>query len=104
MSDKPPVDSHELNENVRKIWDHNAAFWDEKMGEGNLTQRFLVGPATERLLELRPGQLVLDVACGNGVMARRLAQLGAQVVACDFSPALIERARERSTDYADRIE
>lgn len=104
MSDNRVLDSQDLNQDARRIWDHNAAFWDEKMGEGNQTQKLLVGPATERLLDVRPGQLILDVACGNGVMARRLAQLGAKVVACDFAPALVERARARSTEYADRIE
>lgn len=104
MSDNPDLDSQNLNQDVRRIWDRNAVFWDQKMGEGNQFQRLLVGPATERLLEVRPGMLILEVACGNGVMARRLAQLGANVVACDFAPALIERARARSTEYADRIE
>jgi 2-polyprenyl-3-methyl-5-hydroxy-6-metoxy-1,4-benzoquinol methylase len=104
MSDNPILDSRDLNQEVRRIWDRNATFWDDKMGEGNQFQRLLVGPATERLLEIRPGQLILDIACGNGVMARRLAQLGPKVVACDFSPALIEHARARSTEYADRIE
>jgi 2-polyprenyl-3-methyl-5-hydroxy-6-metoxy-1,4-benzoquinol methylase len=104
MSDNPILDSKDLNQDVRRIWDRNAAFWDDKMGEGNQFQRLLVAPATEHLLKVRPGQLILDVACGNGAMARRLAQLGANVVACDFAPALIERARARSTEYADRIE
>jgi len=36
---------------------------------------------------------VLDVACGNGAFARRLAHLGATVTACDFSSQLIARAR-----------
>lgn len=94
----------DLNQAVREVWDQNAAYWDERMGEGNLFQRQLIGPATERLLAIQPDQLVLDVACGNGVMARRLAQLGARVVACDFSANLIERARARSGELANRIE
>ncbi len=94
----------DLNRAVREVWDQNAAYWDERMGEGNVFQRLLIAPATERLLAVQPGELVLDVACGNGVMARRLAQLGARVVGCDFSSNLIERAVARSGDYADRIE
>lgn len=39
------------------------------MGEGNAFQRVLVGPASERLLAVQPGQIILDVACGNGVMS-----------------------------------
>jgi 2-polyprenyl-3-methyl-5-hydroxy-6-metoxy-1,4-benzoquinol methylase len=94
----------DLNEETRHIWDQNAAFWDEKMGDGNDFQRLLVAPASERLLNLQPGETVLEIACGNGVFARRMAQLGVHVIATDFSEQLLERARARTTEYADRIE
>lgn len=95
----------DLNAEARERWNTNAEYWDEKYGaEGNLFHRVLTAPATERLLEIKPGELVLDVACGNGVVSRRLAQLGARVVAFDFSEAFLERAKARSADYADRIE
>jgi 2-polyprenyl-3-methyl-5-hydroxy-6-metoxy-1,4-benzoquinol methylase len=93
-----------LTEQTRVAWDTIAPFWDERMGEGNQFQRFLVSPATERLLELRPDELVLEIACGNGVMARRMAALGARVVATDFSERLLERARARASDHGERIE
>ncbi|MBV9280807.1 MAG: class I SAM-dependent methyltransferase [Chloroflexi bacterium] len=89
---------------TRDIWNRKAAHWDEYMGEGNDWHRKLISPAVERLLALRPGETVLDVACGNGMLARRLARQGARVVACDFSEAFIERARARSTAFSDRIE
>ncbi len=95
----------QFNQEVRGIWDENAAFWDEKMGDvGNFTQKTLVGPATERLLELKPDELVLEIACGNGVFTRRMAQLGARVVASDFAEKMLEQARKRSAAYGDRIE
>ncbi len=97
-------DLSEMNEEVRRIWEQKAAFWDERMAEGNLFHRVLVGPATERLLAVRPGEAVLDVACGNGQVARRLAELGAHVVAVDFSETFVERARARTKERAERIE
>ncbi|MCL7454072.1 MAG: class I SAM-dependent methyltransferase, partial [Anaerolineae bacterium] len=84
-------------------WDVNAAFWDGRMGEGNDFVEVLLWPATERLLAVVPGERVLDVACGNGLASRRLAALGAEVVAFDFAPAMIEHARRRTTAHADRI-
>ena len=95
-SDDPTRDTAALTQESRAIWNAKAAFWDERMGDGNAFQRMLVAPATERLLAPREGELVLDVACGNGVMARRLGALGARVVACDFSDVFIERARART--------
>jgi ubiquinone/menaquinone biosynthesis C-methylase UbiE len=94
----------DLNRDVRAIWDRKAAFWDERMGDGNLFQRVLLSPAIERLLEVRPDQRILEVACGNGALARRLAGLGARVVATDFSAAFLDLARARSTGHPERIE
>ncbi|HYW42840.1 MAG TPA: class I SAM-dependent methyltransferase [Bryobacteraceae bacterium] len=74
------------------------------MGEGNRWHRQLVAPATERLLAIRAGERALELACGNGQFARRLAELGAHVVACDFSSAQLECARRRTVANADRIE
>lgn len=85
-----------LNDEGRILWDQKADFWDSLHGDaGNLFHRQLVSPAVERLLALRPDERVLDIGCGNGVMARRLAALGGQVTAVDFSPALIEKAWQR---------
>lgn len=96
--------AEELNAETRRIWNTNATFWDKFMGDGNQFQRLLVGPATERLLELRPGEEVLEIACGNGVMARRLAALGARVLATDFSQVFVERARERGAPGPGSVE
>jgi len=89
---------------TREIWDAKAEFWDARMGDGNAFQRVLIGPASERLLRIQPGELVLDVACGNGVFARRLAQFGARVVAIDFSERFLALARARTTELAALVE
>jgi 2-polyprenyl-3-methyl-5-hydroxy-6-metoxy-1,4-benzoquinol methylase len=88
----------------REIWDANAAAWDARIGGGGGLQSTLMWPVFERLLAVRPGERVLDVACGNGIFARRLAALGASVVAADFSPRLIELARQRTVADLDRID
>ena len=94
--------SNPQNEETRQAWDANASFWDERMGEGNDFFQILQWPAVLRLLDPRPGQQVLDIATGNGVTARRLAELGIEVRAVDFSPRLIELARARPNP-GDRI-
>jgi SAM-dependent methyltransferase len=95
----------EANRETRAAWEENADFWDQRMGEGNDWVEILVWPATQRLLGVRPGERILDVACGNGLTSRRLALLGTEVVAFDFAPEMIAHARRRTEDLeiADRI-
>jgi len=45
-------------------------------------------------LDVKPGDLVLDLASGNGIKAAHLATLGAQVVSVDKSSSKLSRARD----------
>lgn len=85
----------ELVHRTREIWEHNAAFWDERIGEGDDLHTRLIAPAVEGLLRPEAGERILDVACGNGAFARHLSTGGVHVVACDFAEAFIRRARAR---------
>lgn len=89
---------------TRDLWDRKAAFWDQRFGEGNDFHTTLVEPTTLRLLDPQAGQVLLDVATGNGAFARKLASLDAQVVAFDFSSVFIGRASERTVENRNRIE
>lgn len=80
-SDAAPAGPEALRQETREIWNAIAPTWDAYMGEGRGFRNLLIGPATERLLALQPDELVLDIGCGNGVCARRMAQFGARVVA-----------------------
>jgi SAM-dependent methyltransferase len=80
----------------RRIWDANALWWDDRIGDGNDFQTLLIEPATERLLEIEAGDRILDVACGAGRFARRMAALGARVVGFDQTEPFVRRARERT--------
>ncbi len=96
---KRPVrrsDYPELAEETRTIWNANAAWWDEAIGDGNDFQNYLIEPASEKLLAISPGDRVLDIACGAGRLTRKLAEAGARMVAFDQAEAFIALARERS--------
>ena len=84
------------NEETRQVWNDNAGFWDERMGEGNDFVETLVWPATIRLLAPQAGEHILDIACGNGLSSRRLAKLGVNVTAFDFAAEMIAIARKRA--------
>jgi len=94
----------EFNAEVRRIWNANAEWWDDKIGDGNEFQCELIEPATERLLNVSPGETILDVGCGAGRFARRMAELGAYVVAFDFSERFIKRAKQRTPPNVKNIE
>jgi 2-polyprenyl-3-methyl-5-hydroxy-6-metoxy-1,4-benzoquinol methylase len=91
------------NEDVRRIWEENATFWDATIGaEGNDFHRLLVAPAQMRLLALRPGERVLEIACGNGQFAREMAGAGARVLATDFAQTFLDIARKRGEEAGVR--
>ncbi len=100
--------TNDPNQFTRDVWGANAEVWDSRMGdEGNDFFNILCWPSIASLLDAstsppaslsaKPlaGQHILDIACGNGLTSRRLARLGAQVSAFDFSANLIEKAKAR---------
>ena len=92
------------NQFTHTAWEANADTWDARMGaDGNDFFNVLCWPVLSSFLDLRPGQRVLDIACGNGLTSRRLAASGVRVTAFDFSSNLIEKAQARSTDYQSLI-
>lgn len=90
-------DNPQGNADAQRAWDTNAEFWDARMAEGNDFFNVLLWPAVERLLKPAAGERLLDVACGNGLTSRRLAQAQANVTAIDFSEAMIDVARKKSS-------
>ena len=89
-----------LTEESKKRWNANASFWDNYMGEdNNKFHNELIRPSTEKLLQVKNNDKILDIACGHGNFSRRLADLGAKVVAFDYSAELIKKAKERSKNY-----
>lgn len=104
MSQQPePGEFIDLRTRAVESWEALAGWWNDTTGEADAFHRQLVIPATDRLLALRPGERVLDAACGNGGYARHLAAQGAEVVAFDASREFIELAQQRTTECRDRI-
>jgi ubiquinone/menaquinone biosynthesis C-methylase UbiE len=83
-------------------WQNVAEWYDDLVGErGSEYHQKIVIPRTLRLLEMKRGERVLDVACGQGVVCRALAESGVRVTGVDAAPALIDAARRRNT--TDRL-
>ena len=92
-------------EDSLQAWEANAEFWDNYMGDNsNEFHRQTVRPKVSKLLDIQSDDYVLDIACGNGNYSAYLAEHGANVVAFDYSPKMIELARKRQSRFVDKIE
>ena len=47
------------------------------------------------LLQQKPGEAVLDLGCGDGVLTEKLVQAGCHVIGVDSSPHMVEAAQAR---------
>jgi ubiquinone/menaquinone biosynthesis C-methylase UbiE len=77
-------------------WGNVADWYDQLVGEsGSEYHREVVLPGVLRLLNPQAGERLLDIACGQGVLCRLLAQRGAEVTGVDAAAELIDAARQR---------
>jgi SAM-dependent methyltransferase len=91
-------------ETNNKYWEELAVDWDNRMGDvGNDFHQNMIRPATLRMLLPKSGERIIDIACGNGIFSRYLAELGVKVTAFDYSPAMIANAKKRCADFSENI-
>jgi SAM-dependent methyltransferase len=57
-----------------------------------------LGDAVLQMLAPRPGEMILDVGCGDGALTARILAAGARVIGLDSSPEMVEAARARGVD------
>lgn len=73
-------------------WPGLGDWWlEELLGDPAYEEE--VYPLLLDLLAPKPGELILDIGCGDGRMMAKLLEVGARVVGCDFNRLLIRRAR-----------
>ncbi len=79
--------------------DEVAAYFNERAGkwdENGCSGESRVQGAVLSLVDLKPGDSVLDLGCGTGVMIPfYLSAQAGKIVAVDVSEKMVERAREK---------
>jgi trans-aconitate methyltransferase len=76
----------------------SAQTWDPATYARNARFVSDLGAPVLELLSPRRGERILDLGCGDGVLTKKLVDLGCQVVAIDSSAAQIEAARALGLD------
>ena len=71
-----------------------AQTWDPASYARNARFVSDLGSPVVDLLRPKPGERILDLGCGDGVLTKKLADLGCQVVGVDSSVPQIEAARK----------
>ncbi|MPZ63452.1 MAG: methyltransferase domain-containing protein [Propionibacteriales bacterium] len=84
-------------EQIRGAWDALTPGFDEFVTPKTMT----LADEVVRSIGLRPGMRLLDVAAGSGALSIPAARVGADVVATDLSPAMIEQLNARA--QAERL-
>lgn len=92
-----------VREDTREAWNRIAPGYDRT----NTPTQMWLGYEGLRRAGLQRGMSFLDVAAGSGSLSIPAARLGAQVLAIDQSPAMLEllraRARQENLDIETRV-
>lgn len=91
---KPVVAAKPAEKKVDTSWGGVAQWYHDTVEDKGSYQKDLILPNLIRLMDVRAGETVLDLACGEGFFSRRFNRLGAKVVASDISKELIEIAKK----------
>lgn len=89
---------------IRTSWDPVADWYARGVGRrGGIYHRRVVFPAVLELLRPQRGEHMLELGCGHGVLAPRIAATGARYTGVDASRQLIRYARKLHGTYGQFI-
>lgn len=77
-------------------WQKIGKWYGEQVGtDGHYYHQTVVMPNLFRLMDLKPEDSVLDLACGSGVLARQMPD-GVEYVGLELAPNLLDLARKEA--------
>jgi ubiquinone/menaquinone biosynthesis C-methylase UbiE len=90
----------DFRQKSKAIWEAMAAGWEAKRGDLWDASRH-IGEWLVANLDVRPGQTILEVACGTGDTGFAAASLlgpTGRLISTDFAGAMVEAARRRGSE------
>lgn len=91
-----------VKNNTQTSWGNVADWYDDYLENNQDTyQAKVIWPNLLRLLEIKSGEKILDLACGSGFFSREIAKQNKnlEITGVDVSPELIKLAQENSRDF-----
>jgi ubiquinone/menaquinone biosynthesis C-methylase UbiE len=76
-------------------WGGVASWYNDLLQKGDTYQKSVILPKLLSLINIKQGQKIADVACGQGFFSTEFAKQGAVVYGFDISPELITFAKEQ---------
>lgn len=84
-------------------WNNVAKWYDKLLSMEGTYQSDVILPNLLRLLNIKKGESVLDIACGQGFFSREIAKAGGEVTGVDIAPDLIKFAKEKAGPNEDYL-
>lgn len=88
---------------MKTSWEGATNWYQRLLEKEDTYQRKVILPNLLRLLEIKRGETILDLACGPGFFSHEFLQKGAKVIGVDSSKEMIELAREYNQGIGFKI-
>ncbi|MBI5005456.1 MAG: methyltransferase domain-containing protein [Candidatus Lloydbacteria bacterium] len=97
----PPITPPRATKTKKTSWGHVASWYDTMLADTESYQRKVILPNLLRLLDIKKGTRMIDIACGQGFFTHEFAEKGARITGTDISPELIAIAKKNTSKEAD---
>jgi ubiquinone/menaquinone biosynthesis C-methylase UbiE len=84
-------------------WNEVSSWYDTLLKDDNSYQSKVIVPNLLRILNLKKGEIIYDLACGQGYFSNIFAQNDVKVIASDLSKKLIETAKKNKDNLSQNI-
>lgn len=99
---RPRIETGSFGE-LKTSWGGVASWYHDAVEEKGSYQRDLILPNLLRVVDVKKGESVLDLACGEGFLSRRISKMGVNVVGTDIAKELIDIAKREAPGIDFRV-